>query len=155
MTEPRNILLPKHLLTLTKEERDSVYKSYYFNYFYDLIDSLFITRPNSPIILFYIRAHETVLGPETVSLFYRRLSNESQNSEQGEKIKEFLERSVLLQKGNIIENFSMKKTNGEKFFLYSVSAKYILLDFWASSCGPCRIDNPVLVNLYNKFKERV
>jgi hypothetical protein len=52
-----------------------------------------------------------------------------QNSEQGLKIKEFLDQCVLLKIGTIIENFSMRNQKGKKQSLHRVSAKYILLTF--------------------------
>lgn len=41
--------------------------------------------------------------------------------------------------------------NGEAFQLSDLRGKYVLLDFWGSWCGPCRKDNPNLVELYEKY----
>lgn len=141
-------------LNSTPEERKSHWDSVHFNYAYHLIDSLITVRNFSPIIPFYIRFYENVLKAEAVSSLYRRLPDESQNSEQGQKVKIFLERSILLQKGTVIENFIMMNPKGKAFSLHSVSAKFILLDFWASWCGPCRAENPDLAKLYNKYKKK-
>ena len=44
--------------------------------------------------------------------------------------------------------------NGNLIALSSLKGKVVLLDFWASWCGPCRKENPFVVSLYNKYKNK-
>lgn len=50
--------------------------------------------------------------------------------------------------------FSQPDAAGNPVSLSSFKGKYVLLDFWASWCGPCRRDNPNVVKAYNEFKDK-
>lgn len=50
-------------------------------------------------------------------------------------------------------DFSQETPDGELLKLSDLRGKYVLLDFWASWCGPCRRENPNVVKLYNQYKD--
>ncbi len=56
--------------------------------------------------------------------------------------------------GKEAPEITMPDVNGKEVKLSSFRGKYVLVDFWASWCGPCRQENPNLVNAYNKFKNK-
>ncbi len=54
--------------------------------------------------------------------------------------------------GDVAPDFSLNDPEGKQVALSSLRGKYVLLDFWASWCGPCRKENPNVVRLYEQYK---
>jgi len=75
-------------------------------------------------------------------------------TELGETLAARIEKIKKTQDGAMAPDFMQTDVNGKPVKLSDFKGKWVLLDFWASWCGPCRRENPNLVKTYNNFKDK-
>ena len=84
---------------------------------------------------------------------YQSLSADIQDTPIGKKINEQLEKTSKTDIGEIAPKFSAPNPQGKEVSLEDAMGKITLIDFWASWCKPCRIENPNVVKLYNEYHD--
>jgi thiol-disulfide isomerase/thioredoxin len=82
---------------------------------------------------------------------YRVLTPSTQHAYFGRKIKAALDIARITAVGKPALDFVQKDVSGTPVSLSSFKGKLLLLDFWASWCGPCRMANPAIVKAYRKY----
>lgn len=90
---------------------------------------------------------------ETREMF-NNLEPEIRNSMIGQQISSYLEKTSATEIGAKAPNFSGPTPDGGELALKEALGKITLVDFWASWCKPCRIENPNIVRVYNKYHDK-
>lgn len=91
---------------------------------------------------------------EKTKALYENLSVEMQETKYGITIKKYLDLSLDLKIGDQAADFQLPDLDGNLVGLNDFKGKYILLDFWGSGCGPCRMENPNLLRYYKAYREK-
>ncbi len=108
-------------------------------------------NPDSYVSTFVIVSGMGQMEYEQLKERYNLLGEKAKASAQGKAIAAQIAKLESTAIGQIAPNFTITTPEGESISLYDITGKVKLIDFWASWCGPCRGENPHVVEIYKEY----
>ena len=112
-------------------------------------------NPASPVAIYALQQYVGWdINPDKAEPLFNSLAESNKNLPSARLLWEKIDIAKRTGIGRMAMDFTQNDTLGRPVTLSSLRGKYLLVDFWASWCGPCRAENPNVVKVFQKYKDR-
>jgi peroxiredoxin len=146
-------------LAMNAKEGDSIIYGYYKEYERMEIAQREVeieyvrSNPEYEISAHILRFLMLYIPEEVTKELYEGLDKKVKNNEWGQMVLTHIKKSEKMELGLKAIDITLPDINGEEISLSDFKGKYVLLEFWSSTCSPCRMENITLREIYKKYKE--
>ena len=114
----------------------------------------FIDKMTTPLAIYGSKTYWNNGDEAYFEKTVKRLQKIDKNCKATKRMVKALERLKKVSVGAIAPEIALQNPEGETVKLSSLRGKYVLVDFWASWCKPCRVENPAIVKAFKKYKSK-
>ena len=121
---------------------------------YAALANLIRKNPNYDLSSYWLMFLQNDIAEETTKELYEGLSERVKQNAYSAIVLSHIQNSLKLEIGLPAPDIILSDSSGKEVKLSAFKGKYVLIDFWASNCGPCRVENVNLAKIHNTYASK-
>jgi thiol-disulfide isomerase/thioredoxin len=116
------------------------------------VKQFILHHPESFVSIYLLLLHKGTMADAELAAVYKNLNKEIRQTEEGKIVADYIRGLSASAIGKTIKDFTLNNEHDKPFSFSKLTGKYVILDFWASWCGPCKESFPHMKEIYQNYK---